>query len=45
LRQPALQMLAVAPRAPDSPSGTRQYNRRYRQECEQGAPERDSPSG
>jgi hypothetical protein len=34
-------MLAVASRPQDAPPGARQYNRRDRQECEQGAPERD----
>jgi hypothetical protein len=34
-------MLAVASRPQDTPPGARQYNRRDRQECEQGAPERD----
>jgi hypothetical protein len=41
LRQPALQMLAVASRPQDAPSGARQYDRRDGQECEQGALERD----
>ncbi len=41
LRQPALQMLAVALRPPDAPPGARQYDRHDGQECEQGAPERN----
>src|SRR5438105_7140088 len=41
LRQPALQMLTVASRPPDAPSGARQYDRRDGDECEQGAPESD----
>jgi len=41
LRQAALQVLAVASRPQDAPSGARQYDRRDGKKGEQGAPERD----